>query len=241
MPERDGYIPGVPCWVDASEPDPEAAVDFYGGLFGWEFEDVMPSADRYFIARHEAKSSSIFDVSGDTRRGDVAAVRSLPAGAPPTAIWNTYFWTDSVDEAASKVRRAGGGVVMEPFNFMDACRMAVFTDPEGAAFGVWEAREHKGAGLVNDPGAVVFNGLSTRDPEGARSFYGRCSGGRPGLSAAGLRGGRCQVTVTGSSGSTTRACASRWRTQGRQRGSRTSSQASFRSRTTSPGRRHIGA
>jgi uncharacterized protein len=38
MPERDGYIPGVPCWVDASEPDPPAAVDFYGGLFGWEFQ-----------------------------------------------------------------------------------------------------------------------------------------------------------------------------------------------------------
>jgi uncharacterized protein len=35
-----GYIGGVPCWVDASEPDPEAAVDFYGGLFGWEFEAV---------------------------------------------------------------------------------------------------------------------------------------------------------------------------------------------------------
>ena len=188
MPERDGYLPGVPCWVDASEPDPEAAVDFYGALFGWEFEDVMPSADRYFIARHEAKSSSIFDVSGDTRRGDVAAVRSLPAGAPPTAIWNTYFWTDSVDEAASKVRRAGGGVVMEPFNFMDACRMAVFTDPEGAAFGVWEAREHKGAGLVNDPGAVVFNGLSTRDPEGARSFYGSVFGWQTGAIGGGAEG-----------------------------------------------------
>src|SRR3712207_7535287 len=39
VPERDGYIPGVPCWVDASEPDPQAAVDFYGGLFGWEFRD----------------------------------------------------------------------------------------------------------------------------------------------------------------------------------------------------------
>src|SRR5262249_55558958 len=35
MPERDGYIPGVPCWVDTSQPDPEAALDFYGGLFGW--------------------------------------------------------------------------------------------------------------------------------------------------------------------------------------------------------------
>ena len=38
MPERDGYIPGVPCWVDTSQPDPGAALAFYGGLFGWEFE-----------------------------------------------------------------------------------------------------------------------------------------------------------------------------------------------------------
>ena len=68
MPERDGYIPGVPCWVDTSQPDPEAAVDFYGGLFGWEFEDVMPpgSAGKYFIAR--------------LRGGDVAAVGSHPRG-----------------------------------------------------------------------------------------------------------------------------------------------------------------
>ena len=45
MPERDGYIPGVPCWVDTSQPDPEAVLDFYSGLFGWEFEDVMPPED----------------------------------------------------------------------------------------------------------------------------------------------------------------------------------------------------
>jgi predicted enzyme related to lactoylglutathione lyase len=190
MPERDGYIPGVPCWVDASEPDPEAAVDFYGGLFGWEFEELMaPRADgKYFIARHEATSSSIFDLSGDRRRGDVAAVRSIPEAAPPTAMWNTYFWVDSADEAASKVRDAGGGVVMEPFDFIDACRMAVFTDPEGAVFCVWEAREHKGARLVNDPGSLVFNGLNTRDVEGARAFYGSVFGWATGAIGGGAEG-----------------------------------------------------
>jgi uncharacterized protein len=173
MPERDGYIPGVPCWVDASEPDPEAAVDFYAGLFGWEFEDVMPpsSEGKYFIARCEATGWSVFDMSGDLRRGDVAAVGSIPEAAPPTAMWNTYFWVDSADDATSKVRDAGGAVVMEPFDFTDASRMAVFTDPEGAAFCVWEANEHKGARVVNDPGSLNFNGLNTRDVEGARSFY----------------------------------------------------------------------
>jgi uncharacterized protein len=51
--ERTEYPPGVPCWVDTAQPDPEAATRFYGGLFGWEFEDQMPSdaPGNYFIAR----------------------------------------------------------------------------------------------------------------------------------------------------------------------------------------------
>jgi uncharacterized protein len=189
MPERDGYIPGVPCWVDASEPDPEAALGFYGGLFGWEFEDLMPpsSEGNYLVARCEATSSSIFG-SGEWLTGDVAAVRSIPEAAPPAAMWNTYFWVDSADETASTVRAAGGDVVTAPFDLMDACRMAVFSDPEGAAFGVWEAREHKGAQLVNDPGALVFNNLNTRDLASARSFYGSVFGWQTGAIGGGGEG-----------------------------------------------------
>ena len=164
MATRDGYIPGVPCWLDTSQPDPEAAVDFYSGVFGWEFEDVMPagSEGKYFIAR----------LNG----GDVAAVGSIPESAPQTATWNTYVWVDSADETASRVRDAGGGVVMEPFDVMDFGRMALFTDPEGAAFCVWQAKEHKGAQVVNEPGSLNFNGLNTRDVEGAKSFYGSVFG-----------------------------------------------------------------
>jgi hypothetical protein len=164
MLERDGYMPGVPCWIDTSQPDPEAATAFYGNVFGWEFEDVMPpdSPGRYFIAR--------------LRGGDVAAVGSQPEGGPPMAVWNTYIWVDSADETAEKVRAAGGQVLTEPFDVMNAGRMAVFTDPEGAAFCVWQAKEHKGARIVNEPGSLNFNGLNTRDPESAKSFYGSVFG-----------------------------------------------------------------
>jgi uncharacterized protein len=164
MPERDGYIPGVPCWVDTSQPDPEAAVRFYSELFGWQFEDVMPpgSEGRYFSAR--------------IRGGDVAAVGSIPEGAPQVATWNTYVWVDSADETAGRVRDAGGNVVMEPFDVMDAGRMAVFADPEGAVFMVWQANEHRGARIVNEHGSLNFNVLNTRDVEGARAFYGAVFG-----------------------------------------------------------------
>src|SRR5829696_1936052 len=178
MPVRDGYIPGVPCWVDASEPDPQGAREFYGGLFGWSFEDAAGSDGSYIVARHEAPSTSI----------SICRKHCRAATGPPIAMWNTYFWVDRADETASKVRDAGGAVVQEPFDFVDACRMGVFTDPEGAAFGVWEAKEHKGAGLVNDPGAVVFNGLNTRDVEGAKSFYGSVFGWETGSIGSGAEG-----------------------------------------------------
>jgi predicted enzyme related to lactoylglutathione lyase len=164
MPERDGYIPGVPCWVDTSQPDPKAATEFYAGLFGWEFESAMPegSEGEYAIARLNGK--------------DVAAVSGIPEGAPEMAMWNTYVWVDSADETADKVRDAGGKLMMEPFDVMDAGRMAVCADPEGAVFCVWEAKEMKGAQLVNEHGTVNFNSLNTRDADSAKKFYGAVFG-----------------------------------------------------------------
>jgi uncharacterized protein len=164
MPERDGYPAGVPCWVDTSQPDPKAAVAFYSGLFGWEFEDMLPpdAPGEYSIAR--------------IRGGDVAAVGSVPEGAPPMAMWNTYMWVDSADETISKVTAAGGQVVVEPFDVMDSGRMAMFLDPEGAALCVWQANQHRGAQIVNEHGSLNFNGLNTRDVAAAKAFYGAVFG-----------------------------------------------------------------
>jgi predicted enzyme related to lactoylglutathione lyase len=164
MPERDRYIPGVPCWADSSQPDPQAAADFYSGLFGWESQDVMPpdSPGRYFIGR--------------LRGGDVAGIGTPPEGSPPGAMWTTYIRVDSADDAARKVWAAGGRVLKEPFDVMDAGRMAVFADPEGAVFCVWQPKDHKGSQIVNEHGSVNFNGLNTRDPQGAKAFYGSVFG-----------------------------------------------------------------
>jgi uncharacterized protein len=139
--ERDGYPAGVPCWIDTAQPDPGAAAAFYGGLFGWEFEDVMPedAPTRYLVGRLEGR--------------DVAAITSAGDNAPPAPAWNTYVSVESADDAAQRVRAAGGSAFADPFDVQDAGRMAVFGDPSGAAFSVWEAREFSGAQLVNQPGS----------------------------------------------------------------------------------------
>ncbi len=164
MTERDRYIPGVPCWADTNQPDPEAAVAFYRDLFGWDVEDVMPpgAGGSYFIAR--------------IRGGDVAGIGGIPEGAPQVATWNTYVWVESAEETAAKVSGAGGQILAEPFDVMEAGRTSVFADPEGAAFYVWEPNQHRGARVVNEAGSVNFNNLNTHDPERAKAFYGSVFG-----------------------------------------------------------------
>jgi predicted enzyme related to lactoylglutathione lyase len=162
MAKRDRYPAGVPCWVDSSQPDPQAAADFYAGVLGWKLENVMPpeAPTPYFEATLDG--------------GRVAAVGSQ--NAPGTPSWETYIAVQSADEAAERVRANGGTVVAEPFDIFTAGRMAACTDPEGASFSLWQAGEHFGAEVVNVPGSWNWSTLNTRDPDGAQRFYGAVFG-----------------------------------------------------------------
>jgi predicted enzyme related to lactoylglutathione lyase len=167
MSERDDYEPGVPCWIDTLQPDPDAAMAFYAALFGWEFAGPgqMPGdpPGRYFVAR--------------LRGRDVAGIGSQPAGewSPPSA-WSTYVSVASADEAALAAVDAGGEVLVEPIDVLPAGRMAVVADPAGAPFCVWQPGERRGAQLLNEPGAWAMSHLSSPDPERAVAFYGALFG-----------------------------------------------------------------
>jgi predicted enzyme related to lactoylglutathione lyase len=162
--ERDGYGPGVPCWIDTWQPDADAAVAFYTQLFGWEVEDTMPPdvPGKHFMCR--------------LRGRDVAAIASRPQAAPAVTAWGTYVWVESADKAAAQAVDAGGAVLMQPFESLDGGRITVLSDPAGAPIGAWEPGTHRGAQLVNEPGAWSMSELTTSDPEGAEAFYGAVFG-----------------------------------------------------------------
>ena len=121
--------------------------------------------------------------------------RRRPArGRAAEAAWNTYIWVQDADETAAKVRAAGGTVLTEPGDVGDAGRMAVFADPEGAAFSVWQPARHRGAAVVNEHGSLNFNDLTAATSTRARAFYGAVFGWeaidigeRPRVGAARLR------------------------------------------------------
>ncbi len=166
MSERTSYRPGTPSWVDLGTPDQDEAAEFYGALFGW---DVQESENPEQTGGYRTATLRGKAVGG--------VMKLMQEGQPPA--WMTYVSVEDADATAAKVREAGGNVMLEPMDVLDIGRMAVFADPTGAVFGIWQPRAFVGAGLVNEPGAFAWNELNTRDPDAARAFYGAVFGWEP--------------------------------------------------------------
>ena len=158
MPDVDQYVPGTPSWLDVSAPDLDAAAAFYGGLFGWEAEETGPV--------EETGGYRMFTLRGR----HVAGLGPARDGGPPP-MWTTYVTVTDAEAASAAASAAGGTVFMAPFDVMDAGRMAVIADPEGAVFCVWQPMSHPGARVVNEPGAVIWNELAVRETGPEISFY----------------------------------------------------------------------
>jgi predicted enzyme related to lactoylglutathione lyase len=164
MSEFSSYPAGTPAWVDLASPDPAASNAFYATLFGWEADDQGPDTGHYVVFRKQGKM-----VAGSSLM--------MMDGQPPA--WTTYVGVDDADATVDLAKKAGAMVLVEPMDVMDLGRMAVFTDPTGAALAVWQPKAHKGAELANEPGTFCWNELDTRDIPAAKSFYTDVFGWQP--------------------------------------------------------------
>ena len=162
MGTRDRHEQGTFSWTDLSTPDASASKDFYGGLFGWEFEDnPIPDDGVYVMARIDGKAA--------------AAMFETTERHP---AWASYVTVEDVDAATGRARELGANVLADPFDVMDAGRMSTIQDPTGAVFCLWQPRRAIGAEMVNGPGALSLNQLNTSDPEAAERFYSELFGWR---------------------------------------------------------------
>jgi hypothetical protein len=161
---------GVPCWADLSVPDVTAATAFYSRVLGWSFTAPDEEFGGYVI--------------GSLQGAPAAGIG--PQQQPGPAGWTLYFAAPDADSLAASVSEAGGRVLWGPEDVGPLGRMFVAADPSGAAFGVWQARQHIGAGIVNEPGGLSWDDLRSTEPDAARDFYVRVFGFRTeALDAAG--------------------------------------------------------
>ena len=172
MSERDRYPAGVPCWVETLQLDVQAALDFYGPVFGWDFTGPgsIPSKTpgdppgQYFVGRLKGR--------------DVAGVGALPDRTQRPS-WVTYIRVDNTEDVVKRTKHAGGRVLDGPVDAPPAGRLAVLADPSGAVVCAWEAGTREGAQLVNEPSAWAMSTLHVADTEEAKAFYGTVFGWEP--------------------------------------------------------------
>lgn len=166
------YAPGTPSWIELSSSDTDAAAKFYGELMGWSVTEGSAETGGYRMFQQDGKN--VGGLMGHMQEGQ------------PTA-WATYVSVVDAEETAAKVKAAGGTVVVEPMDVTDLGRMAFFSDPTGAVFGIWEPKAFTGADLVNEPGSLCWNEVLTRDAEADKRFYPAVFGwatGRPSFEGA---------------------------------------------------------
>jgi uncharacterized protein len=163
MGERTRYEPGTFCWVGLATSEPDRAKAFYTGLFGWHAEDLEAgAAGTYTALRLGGEEVAILYLQQPEARA---------AGAPPH--WTSYISVEDAEATAARAGELGGAAVFrEPFDVLDAGRVAAIRDPTGAIVSLWQPRARIGATLVNDIGALCWNELATTGVERAKSFFG---------------------------------------------------------------------
>ena len=112
------------------------------GLFGWDYEIGGPEFGSYTTA-----------MSG---RYPTAGIGGVPPGAPPIPAWNIYFASENAAADAERAMGLGAKLMMPAMAIGDFGSMATLADPTGAVFGFWQAGQHIGSQLVNEPGAPAW-------------------------------------------------------------------------------------
>ena len=158
MPTPD-IKPGSPCWIDLATSDTAKAREFYGELFGWQFE----AGSEELYGGYITASKDGQPVAG------IMAKQEDQAGIPDA--WCTYLRTDDAAATAESVARHGGQTHMPPMDVPAQGVMAFFGDAGGAAVGAWQPREMSGFGITAEPGAPAWHELHTKNYEQAVEFY----------------------------------------------------------------------
>lgn len=151
------HTPGTPCWVSLMVHGLAATQEFYGALFGWEFQPGPQQLGPYVRALLDGR--------------EVAGIGQLPPDRHLPIAWTPYLASNDADLTADTVRLCGGTVGVGPLDAAEAGRLAICSDPSGAVFGIWQAAAHGGTAITGVPGTPAWNELLTFESVNVAKFY----------------------------------------------------------------------
>ncbi|MGB3603014.1 VOC family protein [Gordonia sp. (in: high G+C Gram-positive bacteria)] len=151
-------VPGAPVWFDLMTSDVDRATDFYGTLFGWTTEEPAAEFGGY----------RNFQANGNR----VAGLMPMEGSdTSPTNVWSVYFRSDDAAATTEAVTAAGGGVLVPPMAVGDMGTMAVYADPVGGVFGIWQAGTHPGFVERGDVGTPYWFDEMSMNYDASKDFY----------------------------------------------------------------------
>ena len=112
-------------WNELATSDPDAAASFYGAVVGWTMTKSPVPGD-------ESQEYCVFHNADGMVGGMMKMAGPMWEGIPPH--WLSYITVEDVDGACEAAKANGGKVENGPFDIPTVGRMAVVTDPQGAAF-----------------------------------------------------------------------------------------------------------
>lgn len=158
-------------WYELLTPDPLGAKRFYDAVVGWNIAEqtVAPGLDYRMIGRSDGgNAGGVMGLSEEMRSN----------GALPK--WLGYLHVPDVDAAVAAIERDGGTVMMPAWDQPGVGRLAMVTDPQGAAFYLINPLppENQSDAVsdvfsVDQPQHVRWNELWSDDPAGSVDFYAR--------------------------------------------------------------------
>jgi predicted enzyme related to lactoylglutathione lyase len=110
--------------VELHTNDVDAAKKFYRSLFDWNLEE-MPGDMPYTMIK-----------VGEGTGGGM--MKSPMPGAPPS--WLAYIQVSDVAATTKKAKELGAKVIQDRTEIPDMGAFSVLTDPQGAAFALWEMK-----------------------------------------------------------------------------------------------------
>jgi uncharacterized protein len=144
-------------WHELLTADPDAAQKFYSKVMGWGTQ-VFPGPEPYTMWK-----------AGDNM---VGGMMPLPPDAVAPPHWLGYVSTANVDRTADAAQQKGATIMVPPTDIPDVGRFAVLTDPFGAEFAIYQAKEGSaGPGGSPKEGEFSWHELTTSDVTAAFDFY----------------------------------------------------------------------
>ena len=150
---------GTFCFAELVSPAPDAALQFYGDLFGWTVEEVPALSHPYWL----------FRIDGHV----VAGMRPIPRGRQR---WIPYVAVTGIDETIKAAERFGARPADAPFDVLGTASMATIVDPHERIVGLWQANGRSGAERQELPGSVWWVEMLAHDVIGATHFYSHLFG-----------------------------------------------------------------